>query len=149
MSITEYIAKAAGVWFTGFFPLAEIYVAVPAGIAVGLDYVSVVFWSVFGNITPILLIVLFYEQMMRHDRLRRWLSRFSSDKFKARIDKYGTWFVLLVTPWTGVWVMAVTAKALSMDSRRLVIYACISVFVYAVVIVLLIGAGVDMFTTRA
>lgn len=38
----EYLARAAAAWFVGFFPLAEIYVAVPAAMAAGLDDVSVV-----------------------------------------------------------------------------------------------------------
>ena len=142
MTLEEYIIKAAGVWFTGFFPLAEIYVAIPAAVAVGLDSFSVVFWSVFGNFTPIVLIVAFYERLMQYERPRQWLSRFSSERFKAQIDRYGTWFVLLITPWTSVWVMAVTAKALRMDSRRLLLFAFISVTVYAIGITMLITAGV-------
>jgi hypothetical protein len=36
----DYAAKAATAWFVGFFPLFEIYLAVPAAVAMGLDYVS-------------------------------------------------------------------------------------------------------------
>ncbi len=146
MTIEEYLIKAAGVWFTGFFPLAEIYVAIPTAIAVGLDSVSVVFWAVFGNFTPIVLIVAFYERLLHYERPRQWLNRFSSERFKRQIDRYGTWFVLLITPWAGVWVMAVTAKALHMDSRRLLLFAFISVTIYAIGITLLINAGVATFS---
>ena len=41
----DYIALAFGAWFAGFFPLAEIYVAVPLALASGLDGVSTVFWA--------------------------------------------------------------------------------------------------------
>ncbi len=140
--IGEYIIKAATAWFIGFFPLAEIYVAIPAAIATGLDDISVVFWSVFGNITPVILINYLYEWMLRFPRVGRWLTGLVSDKVKARINRWGMWFVLLVTPWTGVWVMAVTAKALGMSSRRFIPAAFVSVLVYAIVIVILLRAGI-------
>jgi hypothetical protein len=53
---TDYWAKAISVWFIGFFPLAEIYVAVPAGIAMGLDTGSAVLWGSAGNYAPVLLL---------------------------------------------------------------------------------------------
>jgi uncharacterized membrane protein len=139
----DYIIKAAGVWFVGFFPLAEIYVAIPAGMAAGLDSASVVVWSVFGNFTPAVLIHFFYDQLNRVERIRRWLSKLTSEKLRHRVNRYGTWILLILTPWTGIWVMAVTAKVLGMDGRRLLVYTFISISVYAVVLAALIALGVD------
>lgn len=146
MSLAEYIVKAAGVWFLGFFPLAEIYVAVPAGVAAGLDNASTVFWSVLGNYTPVLLIYFFYNQMTRHERLRGWLAGLASEKVRVRVDKYGLWVVLLGTPWTGVWIMATAGRLLGMTGPRLLTATFISVLVYAVAIVTLIAMGVDAFS---
>lgn len=140
--IGDYVIKAATAWFIGFFPLAEIYVAIPAAVATGLDDVSVVFWSVFGNLTPVFLINYLYEWMIRFPRIGRWLTGLVSEKAKARINRWGIGFVLLLTPWTGVWVMAVTAKALGMSSRRFIPAASVSVLVYAIVIVVLLRAGI-------
>jgi hypothetical protein len=36
----DYAAKGATAWFLGLFPLFEIYLAVPAAVAMELDYVS-------------------------------------------------------------------------------------------------------------
>jgi uncharacterized membrane protein len=140
----DYLVRAFGAWFVGFFPLAEIYVAIPAAIATGLDSVSVIFWSVFGNYTPIMLINFGYEYLMRYEKIRNWFTRLVSEKAKARIDRYGVWFVLLLTPWTGVWVMAVTAKALRMESRRFLLASFVSIFVYAVVLTITIQTGVQL-----
>jgi uncharacterized membrane protein len=140
----EYIAQAATVWFLGFFPLFEIYVAIPAGVALGLDPVSNVVWSVFGNYTPILLIHAGYEQLRRIGRVRGWLERLSSERFRRWLDRWGVWCVLIVTPWTGVWVMAATMKSLGMDSSRFLVYSFISVLVYAIVIVTLIELGIQV-----
>jgi len=144
MNWVDYFVRAAGAWFVGFFPLAEIYVAIPAAMATGLDDVSVVFWSVFGNFTPIVLIHFFYERLTRIERVRAWFARLVSERFKQWIDRYGIWFVLLITPWTGVWVMAVTAKVLGMSGERLMPASFVSVLVYAIVLVVLINTGFDL-----
>jgi len=46
MEPMDYAWRAATAWFLGFAPVAEIYVAVPAALAMGLDPVSVVAWAV-------------------------------------------------------------------------------------------------------
>jgi uncharacterized membrane protein len=142
----EYISKAFSVWFIGFFPLFEIYIAVSAGIAMGLDYYSTVVWSVTGNYTPILLIHYGYKWLTRIPQVKTWFKRLSSQRLKRWIDIYGIGFVLLVTPWIGVWAMAVTMKVLRMNSKRFLIYSFTSVVAYAVMTAALIYAGVDLFT---
>lgn len=138
----EYWLAAASAWLVGFFPLAEIYVAVPIAIAAGLDIGSAVFWSVFGNYTPILLIHFGYERMRNMESMRPMLVRFTSEKFKDQVDRYGTWFVLLITPWTGVWVMAVTAKVLGMEGRPLLVAGFVSLVVYALVLAYMVEWGI-------
>ena len=147
MGILDYFIRAFGAWFVGFFPLAEIYVAVPVAMASGLDDVSAVFWTVFGNYTPILLIHFFYEQLLRFDKIRNWFARLVSAKAEAQINKHGPWFVLLITPWTGVWVMAVTAKVLKMNSLIFLLTSFVSILISAIVIVVMINLGVDAFST--
>ncbi|MEQ8672622.1 MAG: small multi-drug export protein [Aggregatilineales bacterium] len=138
----DYLVIAFGAWFLGFFPLAEIYVAVPAAVATGMDDISVIFWTVLGNFTPVLVITLFYGWLMRNERIKGWLTRFASEKVRTRVDRYGVLFVLLVTPWTGIWVMTVTARALGMNQTRFMLAAFVSIFSYAVIVLVLIRAGV-------
>ena len=137
----EYMGLAFGAWFLGFFPLAEIYVAVPAALASGLDNVSAIFWTVIGNFTPVLLIHFGFEALMRIDRIRNWMTKLVSDNAKARFDKWGIYFILLATPWTGVWAIGVTAKALRIEPRRFMAAAFASIFIYAVVLVVLLRLG--------
>jgi uncharacterized membrane protein len=138
----DYIWKAASAWFVGFFPLAEIYVAVPSAVALGLDDVSVIFWTVFGNFTPALLISVSYEQIIRIPRLAKWLGSLVSERVQVQINRWGMWFILLVTPWAGIWVIATTAKVLQMHTPRFLLSAFISIFVYAVVVLALIKMGI-------
>ncbi len=142
--MTEYIAKAFAAWFIGFAPVFEIYVAVPAAIAMGLDYVSAVTWSVIGNYTPVILIHFFYERMIKNDRIRHWFKKLTLDRFEKKVDKHGAWFVLIATPWLGVWMVIVTMKVLKMNDNKLLLYSFISISVYAIAIAALIAAGVNI-----
>ena len=144
LPLLDYAARAASAWFLGFFPFFEIYVAVPAAFAFGLDPVSAVVWPVLGNVTPVFLIVFGYERLMRVERLRSWLLGRRSVRFERWIDRYGAPFVLLVTPWIGVWAVAATAQALGMQRATLVGYSLVSISVYAILISVGIVFGFDL-----
>ncbi|WP_219729918.1 small multi-drug export protein [Sodalinema gerasimenkoae] len=139
----EYLEKAVSAWFVGFFPATEIYVAVPLAIALGLDSVSSVFWPLLGNFSPVLLIEFLYEQLLRIPRLRSWFKRLRSERVIRYLNRWGGWFVFVMTPWTGVWAMAITLKFLGMRRRRILITTFISIFIYAVALATLIRFGVD------
>ncbi len=141
----EYIYQAFTVWFLGFFPFFEIYVAVPAGMALGLDPVSVVVFAVAGNFKPVLLIEYGYYRLMKYQRVRRWLIRPVSEKFYRNINQYGIWYILVITPWVGIWAVAVAARLLQMKRTLLIRGAFFSILVYAVGLVILITLGVDWF----
>lgn len=145
MGIAEYIAKAATVWLVGFLPVFELYVAVPTGIALGLDPVSTVLWTVLGNYAPILLIHFFYDQITRLPRVRTYIEWLRSDRFKAQVDRYGGWFVLFVTPWVGVWITAATAKLFHMDGYKMLLYMFISVVGHSIIVALLLELGIAAF----
>jgi len=137
----EYLIKALSVWLTAFLPVSELFVAIPAGFALGLNAPSVWLWTVVGNFMPILLIQLLYEQLMGCRPIGRWLSRLATDKVQARANKYGIWFVLLATPLTGVWAMAITARLLAMEAGRVRLFALLSICIYALGVTLGVFCG--------
>lgn len=141
----DYLVIAFGAWFLGFFPLAEIYIAVPAALASGLDDVSVIFWTVLGNFTPVLLIGVSHRWLMQSERIRGWLSRLTSDKIRARVDRYGILIVLLITPWTGIWVMTMTARTLGMNPARFMVAAFVSILGNALLMLMLLRTGATLF----
>lgn len=144
----EYIGKAAVAWFVGFFPFLEIYLAVPAAIAAGLDYFSAVFWSVLGNFTPVLLIIFAHDRLMRIERLKSWLTGRRSERFQRAVDKYGGWAIILITPWVGIWVVAATAQALGMSRNVLIWFSLASIVLYAVLIAVAVALGIEAFTAN-
>lgn len=142
--MTSYLANAAAAFTVGFLPFLEIYLAVPAAIALGLDYVSAVIWSSLGNFLPAPIILLAHERLRRIPRVETWLEARRSARLRRLVDRYGNWFVLLVTPLIGSWAVAVTGVALSLDKRQLIIYSAVSIAVYATLIAAAIAFGIDL-----
>lgn len=138
----EYIIKAATAWFLGFFPLFEIYFAVPAAIAMGLDYPSAVFWPVLGNFLAVPVVLGFYDQLRRFDRVEQWFERRKQSRFAPMLDRYGAVIVLAGTPWTGVWAMAAIAGASGMSNLKLLITSGVSIVVYGIAIAAIVGLGI-------
>ena len=143
--MTEYLLKALSIWFIGFFPFAEIYAAIAAGFAIRLDPISIIAWSVSGNYVPAVGLALGYDKLQQQPRVNRWLQKLVSDRAKSRMERWGAWGTLLLTPWIGVWAVAVTVKFLGMNTRLFLITSFVSILVYAVVITLGVHSGVNYF----
>ena len=144
MSVVEYLAAAALAWLVGFLPLFEIYVAIPVGLAAGLDPVSATFWSAFGNIVPLWLVDLGYERLRQIERVDHYLSKLRRERVERILDRWGVVAIFVATPLLGVWTMALAAKGLGMSSRPFLIASSVSVAAYAVVITASIMLGLDL-----
>ena len=144
MSAVEYVAAAALAWLVGFLPLFEIYVAIPVGLAAGLDPVSATFWSAFGNIVPLWLVDLGYERLRQIERVDHYLSKLRRERVERILDRWGVVAIFVATPLLGVWTMALAAKGLGMSSRPFLIASSVSVAAYAVVITASIMLGLDL-----
>ena len=144
MSAVEYIAAAALAWLVGFLPLFEIYIAIPVGLAAGLDPVSATVWSAFGNIVPLWLVDLGYERLRRVESIDHYLAKLRRERVERILDRWGFIAVFVATPLLGVWTMALAAKGLGMASRPFLVAASISVGVYAAIITASITLGLDL-----
>lgn len=142
----EYIWKAAVTWLVGFAPQFEVYIAVPAGIALGMDYVSAVAWAVFGNFTAVPVTLLFFGQIRRIQWLNRLVERRYTEEQQQRLNRYGAWFVVAATPLVGVWVVAVMARIAGMSPATLLISSFASVVFYGIVVALMLWGGISFFT---
>ena len=108
----EYATKAATALALGFAPFLEIYVAIPVAMAMGLGHVSVVLWCVLGNFLPVPIIVFAYDWLRRRPRLGPWLERLATGRAQRVLSRHGPIFVLLVTPWIGIWAVAAAARVM-------------------------------------
>jgi uncharacterized membrane protein len=149
MSISHYLTKALTTWSIGFFPYFEVYTAVAAGIAMKLDVVSSVVWAVFGNFTPIPLLLWSYSRLMRIPQLRVWLTKIkkhSGKKVKQAFDRYGAWFLILMTPILGSWTIAVVAPIIGIHPQRILLFSFIGITIYGLITAVMIVNSVSLFT---
>ncbi|WP_414619296.1 small multi-drug export protein [Calothrix sp. CCY 0018] len=143
------MTKALTTWSVGFFPYFEVYAAVAAGMAMKLDAVSSVVWGVFGNFTPIPLLLWGYSRLMRIPRLRLWflqMEKRGGQRVKRAFDRYGTWFLILMTPILGSWTIAVVAPIFGIHPRGILLFSLIGITLYGVLTAVVIASGVSWFT---
>lgn len=141
-----YIWQSALVFIIGVVPFLEIYVAIPAGLAMGLDPVSSFVWATLGNCLPLALVPRLHGWIHGHERLAKWIDRFVSEKWEHRFNRWGKAALLLFTPWVGVWATAVSAAAVRVAPNVIVVWGCLSIVLYGLGTVL-IGVGVMNFFT--
>jgi uncharacterized membrane protein len=149
MLIVQYLTKALPTWSVGFFPYFEVYAAVAAGMALKLDPVSSVVWAVLGNFTPIPLLLWSYRRLMQIPQLRDWLSKIErrgGQKVKRAFDRYGAWFLILMTPILGSWTIAVVAPIIGIQPKRILLFSFMGITLYGVVTAVAIASGVNWFT---
>jgi uncharacterized membrane protein len=151
MLIAEYITKSLTVWWIGFFPYLEVYTAVAAGMMMKLDVVSSILWGVFGNFTPIPLLLWGYARLMRIPRLRSWLIRLEKRggrKVERAFDRYGVWVLILMTPILGSWTIAVVAPITGIRPQRILLFSLIGIILYGVATGVAISIGGNWLTQR-
>jgi uncharacterized membrane protein len=149
MLTAEYVTKALTTWSVGFFPYAEVYAAVAAGMALGLDAVSAVFWAVLGNFVPIPLLLWSYDRLMQIPQLRAWLLRLekrSGQRARQVLSRYGVWFLIPMTPLLGSWTVAIIGPIIGIASRQLLVFSLIGITLYGVATAMVITTGVGWFS---
>jgi uncharacterized membrane protein len=141
----NYIVLAWTAWFMGFFPLFEVYLAVPAVMVMGLDPISSVFWASLGNFCAVPCVIYGYRLLERFSAVKRWFERLQQSRYKPMVERYGAIVVLLLTPVIGVWAMAVIARGLDMSLNKLFVSSAVSILLYSILTAWITAAGLDLF----
>ena len=141
----NYIWLAATAWFMGFFPLFEIYVAVPASMGLGLDVISAVFWSWLGNFIVIPFISYFYDWLTKFNKINKFFNKLANSRISKKLHRSRVIIVLIATPMFGSWAIGVTGKIIRMDRKRLFLSSGISIAIYGTIIGILTQLGIDSF----
>lgn len=139
----DYFLKGLTVFFIGFFPNAEIYIAIPTGLAMELDIVSTVIWGIMGNFIPIPFVHYSYEQLFKIPRLAKWLNRLASERVRIKVENGGFWFYLFMTPIIGTWTMGLVLKMLQIHPQKFFVPTFLSVTISALLIAILLALGID------
>lgn len=150
MPIAEYVTKALTTGSVGFFPYAEVYAAVAAGMALGLDAVSAVVWGVLGNFLPIPLGLWGCDRLRQIPQLSAWLLRLEQrggQRVKQAFNRYGAWFLIPMTPLVGSWTIAIVSPLTGIAPRQILAFSLIGITLYGVATAAAIVTGMGWLAT--
>ena len=146
---TTQLPQELAVFLVAAMPVVELRGSIPLGIAVfGMSIPLVVFWSVLGNMVPLLLIYGLGDIWIRFCQWRRgfwekltWrvLNR-AQRKLNDKYVRYGLWalvlFVAIPLPVTGAWTGLLAAYIFGIPAKKVWPYVLLGVCLAATVVTL-------------
>lgn len=142
------------IFLIAMLPLAELRVAVPAGLAMGLPVIPVYIVCILGNMIPVPFIYFFARKVLEWGKYKKVIGRFftlciekgesGGRKLQAKAGN-GLFVALLLfvgipLPGTGAWTGTLAASVLDMDFKSSVI-ACMLGVVLAGIIMGIVSMG--------
>lgn len=133
--IVEWLANAFSginenvfIFIISMLPILELRGGLIAAALLGVPYVRAIIICVIGNFVPLPFVLLFCRKFLnwlkkfKHaGKFARWLENKTLKK-RDKIDKYGTWGLLLFTgiplPGTGGWTGSILASLLYLPIKR-------------------------------
>ncbi len=138
-------------------PVAELRLALPLGVAMGLPLWQSYVLSVLGNLVPVPLLIAFVRVLMDWLRTKSGLAQ----KFVAWVEKKGTGpsadrvrkfeffgllvFVAIPLPGTGAWTGAIVASLLDIRIRRGFPPIALGVMCAGIIVALAVAGVVTLF----
>lgn len=133
MELFEFLKNISNevyVFIVSLFPIIELRGAIPLGAAMGMDIFENYFLSVFGNLLPIPLILVFIKKFIEwmsrsrfklFNKIAKWLITKAENR-SDKVDKYSLWglflFVAIPLPGTGGWTGALIAALMNMRFKK-------------------------------
>lgn len=140
-------------------PIAELRVALPVALTIyKFPFQAAFFWSVFGNMLPIIFLLWFLGPIVSFlVKYFKWADKFFSwwfnrvrYKFEKKSLKYGIHlavilFVAIPLPFTGAWTGAVASFLFGIPPRRALILIFLGVIIAGIITGLLTQGGIYIF----
>jgi uncharacterized membrane protein len=134
-------------------PVIELRVAIPYGVAAGVDPWVACVLAIVGNLLPVPFILLFIRKifawMRRYDKLRPIVEKLEQRAAgkNAKVKKYEFWglllFVAIPLPGTGAWTGSLIAALMEMRLKRALPTIALGVLTAGIAVTLVISLGVE------
>ncbi len=141
----DTLLMMVAVFIVAATPLLEIWIAIPMGLAMGLDPVLTAIAAILGNFIPLLIIVGFFE------KIRNWYeSRYPEgrdsrrlERFRRIWERYGLPVAALTAPASiGTHLAIVIVLTLGTDAKRTLVWMAFSIIAWAAVVTPLAYYGI-------
>ena len=147
VEMVTFLPPEIRVFFLSMIPITELRVAVPLGLALGIDPVTNYLYCVAGNLVPVLPILLFLNPVLkflsRFPPLGRLIGRIlkSAEEKRQKYEKFETAalvaFVAVPAPGTGAWTGSLLAFLSRMAVPRAFLAVSAGVLIAGLVVTLL------------
>lgn len=141
--------------FIAMIPIAELRASLPIALVVyKLPFISAFFWSVFGNVLPVVflawLIGPVVDFLVKHSKFAekffRWWFESVRLKFEKKSLKYGVQMALIIfvaipLPLTGAWSGVVASFLFDIPPRRALFLILCGVIIAGLIVTLMTQAG--------
>ncbi len=136
LGVNELLA----VFIVSMMPIVELRGAIPFGVALGLNWLSVYTVSVLGNIIPVPFIIIFFRPIIKYLENTRLFGKFAKkimDRTKSKARDFNKYkmlalflFVAIPLPGTGAWTGSAIAALLKMRLKHalpmIILGVCVS-----------------------
>ena len=129
-------------------PVGEILVAIPAGVALGVEPFTAFVVAFSANLVPIIILLLLMNRFER--RFPRLFNYFAGEggRFRKRLEgRYGSAIMLLITPLIGVYATSVASKLLRFGKLRSFLLQITSLVVYGLIETVGLYFGIQLLPT--
>lgn len=139
-------------------PIAELRASLPIALGIyKLPILSAYFWSVLGNLLPVLFLAYFLEPISQYliknskigERFFTWLFERTRKKFTHKFLKYGQYalivFVAIPLPVTGGWTGTIAAFLFGIPRWRAMGFITIGVLIAGVIVTLIYQGAFNLF----
>jgi len=144
-------------FLTAMTPIGELRIALPiALISFKINVVTAYFLSVFGNMIPIFLLLIFWRYLvgflMSHfkiaDNFFNWLFERTRKKFQGKYEKWGKLaliiFVAIPLPITGAWTGSVAAWLFNFKYWESVLLIFTGVLISGIIVSIITLSGINL-----
>ncbi|MCP8308154.1 MAG: small multi-drug export protein [archaeon] len=115
-------------------PIGEILVAIPAGIALGIDPILTFAVAYPANLLPTIFLLMAMEHFKKSfPRIFNYFTKKGSKLQKYIQGRYGSTCLLLITPLIGVYATSISSMLLGFGKKRSFILQAVSLLIYGVI----------------
>ena len=158
-AVSEFLYETVGAELCTFIismiSIIELRGAIPIGQGMGLGFWTCYLLSVFGNMLPVPIILLFVRSVLNWmkgikylDKIALWVER-KGHKHSLKRTKYATWglciFVAIPLPGTGAWTGALAAALLDMRMKKAFPFIFLGVIIAGLIISVLTYGVLEVF----
>ncbi len=159
MQIPEWVLSLPKEWavvVVATLPVFELRGSIPLGVSFHLPLVKVYLFSLFGNLIPVIPLLLFFKLFFHKladlkfigKFFRWWFARV--ERHSESVRRWGFWglvlFVSIPLPVTGAWTGTVAATLVNMNLKKAFLAILLGVCIAGCIVTLIVTGAIEVWS---